>query len=95
MDTFEQFRRSAPPVPDETCPYIDSVNSELDNAIDIIKNVIKSNGSMEDIRRANSDLRNLALFWRASAEELADMVDDLESKLEKLQEEIDQLQNVS
>lgn len=51
-----------------------------------IDNVV---GIMEDLRKANQELRDAAIWWRDRCEETADERDTFEMRLEDVQRELD------
>lgn len=55
--------------------------SEIDNVIEL----------MESLRKANSDLREAAEYWKDQCESVCDERDDLDSKLESANDEISSL----
>lgn len=84
MSAFKSYSRGAPRVPSETCPLIDGVLNRIGEAESILAELSGRRSDLEDIRKANGDLRELSLYWRNAAEELAARVDELESEVEDL-----------
>lgn len=89
MSYFDSYRRSAPRVPDETCPAIDNAISEVDSAAAALAAITSRNGLLEELRSANAGLRDLAHYWREAAEEMCAEVDRLSDRVSELESELD------
>lgn len=89
MTSFEYHRRAAPKVPSETCPEIDAAISQIDDIAGHLSALADRHGALEKLRSANGELRDLALYWRQAAEELASQVDDLGDRVAELERELD------
>lgn len=72
--------RIEPNLPRETCPKIDEV-------INVLKELKGCEYIMEELRSANSDLRDYGEYWREKAEEFEARVDELLEDLEKAENE--------
>tara|TARA_B100000676_G_scaffold198963_1_gene195520 strand:+ start:1148 stop:1453 length:306 start_codon:yes stop_codon:yes gene_type:complete len=77
LTEFEAFAKNQPEMPDYTCPYIDDVVDWAHKIID----------KMEEIRNANSQLRDNAEYWKESCEEMQEKINEhteLQEKIKKL-----------
>ena len=69
--------------PEDTCPLIDS-------SIDDLQGYIAT--YLEDLRAANSELREWGHYWKDTHSDLEDKYYDLEHEFDKLQSEYDELE---
>lgn len=76
LTEFEAFAKNQPEMPDYTCPYIDDVVDWAHKIID----------KMEEIRNANTQLRDNAEYWKESCEELQEKLNDYKEWGEHLRE---------
>ena len=90
MSCFDSYRRSAPHVPDETCPAIDNAISEVDSATAALAALTSRRGLLEELRSANAGLRDLAHYWREAAEEMCTEVDRLSDRVSELESELNE-----
>lgn len=67
--TLEQYKKEAPDIPTNTCPYIDfiqEINNELKDEIDsplITEKVDLANSMLEYVRKSNESLRESSFYW--------------------------------
>lgn len=88
MSLFSDARLTAPPVPDVTCPTIDEVQEEVSDIIDKLKELTDGRKSpMEDLRDANSTLRESSQYWYDTAKEMQERIDVLEAEMAEMENE--------
>lgn len=85
MSMFDDAKRQAPPVPDNTCPIIDKIQQGIDDLIS------GRNAELEDVRKANEQLRESGHYWHETAKEMQDHIDGLKEEVRELEEENQQL----
>lgn len=91
MSAFDYHDRSAPRIPDHTCPAIDAAINEIDTAAAALSELTGRRGALEELRKENEALRECGVYWRETAKSLAEDVDRLESECSDLQHERDAL----
>lgn len=83
-EEFRQHRDGAPHRPEDTCPLINSIQNFYE-AMEAQGNAAKH--TLETVRRANEQLRNLAFYWRTSAESACDDLYEMKRENEGLKRE--------
>jgi len=74
---------SEPKEPENTCPLIDSILKDLKSADSDISCAISE---IEGLRSENSDIREWGQYWKGEAADLAETVDNLEGRIEELED---------
>jgi predicted nucleic acid-binding Zn-ribbon protein len=85
MTLLSDAKRDAPTVPDNTCPIIDKIQKGIEDL------VTDRNSALEDVRQANSELRDSSQYWYNVAKEMQERIDALESEVSELEEENQEL----
>ena len=75
--------------PNYTCPKIDGVQIELQNAADVL-DIIK-NDLMEKIREANADIRAWGEAWKTKAIDLAVELQEARERIEELENQSEEI----
>lgn len=68
-------------LPKNTCPIIDGIKDQIDEAM----------SDLELVRTANADLRNAAETWQSEIEDAENKVEQLEQEVVDLKDEIARL----
>ena len=75
LTEYEVFEKNAPKCPDYTCPDIDTV-------VDWSHKIIEK---MEQIRNANTQLRENVEYWQNSCEEMQEKINECSELRENIQ----------
>jgi len=87
MSEIEEWKKEAGEIPEETCPQIDKCIKHLNWAQKWLRDIDAQlskdirweleycEDELEKIRKANSQLRDLGVFWYEKAKELAERLE--------------------
>lgn len=85
MSMLSDAKRDAPPVPDNTCPVIDKIQDGVEELI------TGHRATLEDVRKANEQLRESGIYWHDVAKEMQAHIETLENEVEELEKENQEL----
>lgn len=100
MSDFSDLDRDGPSIPDYTCPAIDDAKTALAKLSEQLTEVCSDldrwagkYSDLEDLRKANDQLRDVGKYWRDAARDLCDEVAQKDAKISELESRISELED--